>query len=170
LSKAESALTALREKLEDGVVDSIEFRGQLTAVIQIEAIVAACEFLKRRGYDFLIALTATDHWPAEPRFEVLYQLYSTQQNTLIGLSVRLNGDEPKVPSIEPVYANANWHEREVYDMFGIDFLGHSDLRRILMPHDWEGHPLRRDYPLGYEEVQFTFNFDEIDRRKKYAKD
>jgi NADH-quinone oxidoreductase subunit C len=69
-----------------------------------------------------------------------------------------------------VFKNANWHEREVYDMFGVQFEGHSDMRRILMPEDWEGHPLRKDYPLGYEEVQFTFNFDEIDRRKPYAKE
>lgn len=170
MSEVEAALAALRQELEERVVDSIEFRGQLTAVIQAEAIVEACEFLKAQGFNLLIALTATDYWPEEPRFEVLYQLYSLEQNSMIGLSVRLDGEEPKVPSIEPIYPNANWHEREVFDMFGIDFPGHSDLRRILMPYDWEGHPLRRDYPLGYEEVQFTFNYDEIDRRKKYAKD
>ncbi len=170
MSEVEATLAALRQELEERVVDSIEFRGQLTAVIQLEAIVEACEFLKKQDFNLLIALTATDHWPEEPRFEVLYQLYSTQQNSLIGLSVRLDGEEPKVPSVVPIYPNANWHEREVFDMFGIDFPGHPDLRRILMPYDWEGHPLRRDYPLGYEEVQFTFNFDDIDRRKKYAKD
>jgi NADH-quinone oxidoreductase subunit C len=170
LSEAETALAALRQELEERVVDSIEFRSQLTAVVLPEAIVEACEFLKGQGFNFLIALTATDHWPKEPRFEVSYQLYSMQEKSMIGLSVRLDGEEPKVLSIESVYPNANWHEREVFDMFGIVFAGHSDLRRILMPYDWEGHPLRRDYPLGYEEVQFTFNYDEIDKRKKYAKD
>jgi NADH-quinone oxidoreductase subunit C len=89
---------------------------------------------------------------------------------ILGLRVPLPGENPSVLSLESVYPNANWHEREVYDMFGISFEGHTDLRRILMPHDWEGHPLRKDYPLGYEEVQFSFNFDEIDRRKRYARE
>jgi len=170
LSEAENTLAALKQGLEERVLDSIEFRGQVTAVLSPEAIVEACQFLKPRGYDLLIGLTATDHWPDSPRFEILYQLFSTDLKSLIGLSVTLEGDKPEVQSIESVYPNANWHEREVFDMFGIDFSGHSDLRRILMPHDWEGHPLRRDYPLGYEEVQFTFNYDEIEKRKKYAKD
>ncbi|MDK1044150.1 MAG: NADH-quinone oxidoreductase subunit C [Anaerolineales bacterium] len=170
MSEAEATLSALKQELEQRVLDSIEFRDQLTAVLPPEAVVEACQFLKQRGYDLLIGLTASDHWPELPRFEMLYQLFSTEKNSLIGLSVRLEGEEPKVPSIESVYRNANWHEREVFDMFGIDFPGHSDLRRILMPMDWEGHPLRRDYPLGYEEVQFTFNFDEIEKRKKYAQE
>ncbi len=89
---------------------------------------------------------------------------------LIGLRVPLDGNAPQAPTITGVYANANWFEREIWDMFGIRFEGHPDLRRILMPYDWEGHPLRKDYPLGYEEVQFTFNFDEIDRRKPYARE
>ena len=170
MSEFEAVMDALREEFGDQVVDSIEFRGQLTAFVQPEAIVEACGFLKDRGFNLLIALTAADFWPEEPRFEIVYKFYSTELNELIGLSVRLDGEEPKVPSIDAVYPNANWHEREVFDMFGIDFSGSSDLRRILMPYDWEGHPLRRDYPLGYEEVQFTFNYDEIDKRKKYAKD
>lgn len=170
MSEAKTALDALQEVLEDKVLETVDFRGQSSAVLQPESIVQACELLKQYGYDLLIALTATDYWPDEPRFEVVYRFYSTELNTIVGLSVRLEGEDPALPSIESVYSNANWHEREVFDMFGIEFEGHSDLRRILMPFDWEGHPLRRDYPLGYEEVQFSFNFDEIDRRKKYAKD
>ena len=170
MSETEAALAALRDEFDERLVDSVEFRGQLTAFVQPESIVEACKFLKDRGFKLLIALTAADYWPDEPRFEIVYKFYSIEHDELIGLSVRLNGEEPEVPSIDAVYPNANWHEREVFDMFGIDFSGSSDLRRILMPYDWEGHPLRRDYPLGYEEVQFTFNYDEIDKRKKYAKD
>ena len=101
---------------------------------------------------------------------MVYRLYSTGNNVFLGLAVPVSGDTASLPSVESVYPNANWHEREVFDMFGIDFQGSHDMRRILMPTDWEGHPLRKDYPLGYEEVMFTFNFDEIDRRKPYAKE
>ena len=167
---SDDTLVALREALGDRILETVEFRDQHTAVLEPEAVVDACQVLRESDYDLLIALTAADHWPDEPRFEVAYRFYSVKKKTLVGLSIRLDGENPAVPTIESVYPNANWHEREVYDMFGIEFAGHSDLRRILMPQDWEGHPLRRDYPLGYEEVQFTFNFDEIERRKKYAKD
>ena len=85
----------------------------------------------------------------------------SSNNVRLRLRVPLNGNAPHLRHVEKVYPNANWYEREVWDLFGIRFEGHSDLRRIVMPHDWEGHPLRKDYPLGYEEVQFTFNFDEI---------
>jgi NADH-quinone oxidoreductase subunit C len=121
-------------------------------------------------FNFLSALTAVDYWPHEPRFAVAYQLYSVSNNCFLGLRVLLPGETPEISTLETVYPNANWHEREVYDLYGITFRDHSDLRRILMPYDWEGHPLRKDYPLGYEEVQFSFNFDEIDRRKNYAEE
>jgi NADH-quinone oxidoreductase subunit C len=111
-----------------------------------------------------------DYFPRSPRFALMYQLYSLQNAAFVGLRIWVDDRSLTVPSLESVYPNANWHEREVFDMFGISFEGHSDLRRILMPHDWEGHPLRKDYPLGYEEVQFSFNFDEINDRKHYAEE
>ena len=104
------------------------------------------------------------------RFHVVYRLYSVPKNVFIGLRVPLTGNAPHLPSIESVYPNANWHERELWDMFGIRFDNHSDMRRILMPADWSGHPLRKDYPLGYEEVQFTFNLRDIELRKPRPKD
>jgi NADH-quinone oxidoreductase subunit C len=81
----------------------------------------------------------------------------------------LQGNAPSVRTVETIYPGANWYEREVYDLFGVKFEGHSDLRRIVLPYEWEGHPLRKDYPLGYEEVQFTFNADEIRVRKPQPK-
>lgn len=166
-SKLASELTEL---LADSRIELQEFRGQLTLVVQPETVLAACQKLQEAGFNLLAALTAVDYWPKQPRFAVAYQLYSLEQNQFVGLKVLLVDDRAELPSVEPVYPNANWHEREVFDMFGIRFRGHSDLRRILMPYEWEGHPLRKDYPLGYEEVQFSFNFDEIERRKKYVKD
>jgi NADH-quinone oxidoreductase subunit C len=160
----------LTELLVDSLIELQEFRGQLTLVIQPETVLASCQKLLAAGFDLLAALTAVDYWPNQPRFAVAYQLYSLERNQFVGLKVLLADDRVDLPSVEPVYPNANWHEREVFDMFGIRFRGHSDLRRILMPYEWEGHPLRKDYPLGYEEVQFSFNFDEIQRRKKYVKD
>jgi len=152
--------------------ESIEFRGDVSLMVASDQIVEVCRALRDEfGFNVLSAETAVDYWPEqEPRFHMIYQLYSLPHNLRIGLRVPLNGNSPSLPTIETVYPNANWHEREIWDMFGIQFEGHSDLRRILMPYDWEGHPLRKDYPLGYEEVQFTFNYDEIDKRKPYAKE
>jgi NADH-quinone oxidoreductase subunit C len=101
---------------------------------------------------------------------MFYRFTSIANRLTLNVRVPVPALDAVVPTLEGVYHNANWREREVYDMFGIIFRSHSDLRRILMPHDWEGHPLRKDYPLGYEEPQFTFNFDEIDVRKPYAKE
>lgn len=149
-----------------------EFRNQISLILAPEQLIPACRALRDEfQFDMLAAETAVDYWPAqEPRFHVIYYLYSLPLNLRLGLRVPLNGNSPALPTLETVYPNANWHEREIFDMFGIRFEGHSDLRRILMPYDWEGHPLRKDYPLGYEEVQYSFNFDEIDLRKPYARE
>ncbi len=149
-----------------------EFRGEVHIFISAEQIVDALTFL-RDGHQFslLSALTAVDYWPQnDPRFHVIYQLTSLTKNLSVQLRVPVSGSRPKVPTASGVFAVADWREREVNDMFGIEFEGHPDPRRILMPEDWEGHPLRKDYPLGYEEPQFTFNFEEIDLRKPYAKE
>ena len=144
-----------------------EHRGQITVMLAADQLVGAVTLMRdAHAFDFLSSLTAVDYWPeTEPRFHVVYQLWSNQPKVRFTVRVPVNDDSPEVPTVEGVYLVANWHEREVYDMFGIRFRGHSDLRRILMPHDWVGHPLRKDYPLGYEEPQFTFNFDKIQVRK-----
>jgi NADH-quinone oxidoreductase subunit C len=149
-----------------------EFRDEVHLFVSPERIADALALL-RHEYDFelLSALTATDYFPQQtPRFHVIYQLTSLAQNLSVQVRVPVNGDNPQVPTATRVYAVANWREREVFDMFGIVFDGHPDPRRILMPEDTEGHPLRKDFPLGYEEPQFTFNFEEIDLRKPYAKE
>ncbi len=170
---SDRAVSILEAELGEQVSPLAEFRGEKVVQVNREGIVAACRQLKEHpelSFDFLASLTAVDDWPEEPRFAVDYRFYSTAKNHWTGLRVVASGEDAELPTIESVYPAANWHEREVYDMFGIVFTGHSDLRRILMPQDWEGHPLRKDYPLGYEEVQFTFNFDEIDRDKPYAEE
>ena len=149
-----------------------EFRDEVHLFVKPEQIVNVLTMLRGEfNFELLSALTASDYWPQEtPRFHVIYQLTSLAKNLSLQLRVPLNGNKPKVPTATRVYAMANWRERELLDMFGIEFEGHPDPRRILMPEGTEGHPLRKDYPLGYEEPQFTFNFDEIDLRKPYAKE
>ena len=167
----QGAIDALQSRLGEDLLAREDFRDQSCLELKPGALPAAARALRDEwDFDFLAGLTASDAWPAEPRFSLIYVLYSLGRNVFLRLRVRLPGTAPEVDSLEPVFPAANWHEREVFDMFGISFRGHSDLRRILMPYEWVGHPLRKDHPLGYEEVQFTFNFDEIDRRKPYARE
>lgn len=149
-----------------------EFRGDVNLTVSPDNLVETCRVLRDEfGFDMLTHVTAVDYWPElEPRFHSLYQILSVDHNLMLRLRVPLNGNSPHVPTIEKIYPNANWYEREIWDMFGITVDGHSDPRRILMPQEWVGHPLRKDYPLGYEEVRFTFNYDEVDRRKPLAKE
>ncbi len=173
MTVVEKAVAKLQRELGESVLGVEEFRGQTSVTLDPEAIVNACQMLRDDpdlDFNFLAALTAVDYWPSEPRFKIVYQLYSLANKEFIGLRAQLSNESPEISTIESIYPNANWHEREVFDMFGVTFKDHSDQRRIIMPYDWEGHPLRKDYPLGYEEVQFTFNFDEIDKRKPYAKE
>ena len=148
-----------------------EYRGDASLVVPAEKIVAACQRMQGLGFEMLSALTAVDYWPEEqPRFHVIYEFTSVSKKLRLEIRVPVPGINPTLPTVSHIYRNANWRERELWDMFGIKAEGHPDLRRILMPADWEGHPLRKDYPLGYEEPQFTFNYDEINLRKPYAKE
>lgn len=149
-----------------------EFRDEVHLFMKPEQIVDVLTLLRdEQGFELLSAYTAVDYYPSEtPRFHLIYQLTSLVKNLSVQVRVAVNGSSPKVPTVTGVYASANWREREIFDMFGIEFEGHPDPRRILMPEDHVGHPLRKDFPLGYEEPQFTFNFDEIDLRKPYVKE
>ena len=123
-------------------------RGELTLEIAAAKIASVCGFLKYdQGFVRLSSVTAVDRYPAEPRFEVVYHLHSIEKNQRVRLKCRVNGSGPAIESVTSVWRGANWYEREVFDLFGIRFLNHPDLRRILMPDDWEGYPLRKDYPV-----------------------
>ena len=147
------ALKKLREFSPESVEDARQFRGEVTIYIRRDRLITVCEFLRDDSglaFKYLSDLTAVDLYPDEPRFEVVYHLLSLENAQRLRLKVRTSGEDPRVDSLIPVYPSANAFEREVFDLFGIRFAGHPYLRRILMPEDWEGHPLRKDYPTeGY---------------------
>jgi len=149
----------LRSWNPKAVAEVIEFRGETTIVVPRELLRAAAERCREDAklqYNFLTDATCVDCFPAEPRFELNYHLVSIPRREKVRLRVRLGGSDPVVDSLVPVWPGANWLEREIFDLFGIRFSGHPDLRRILLPDDWEGHPLRRDYPVeGYRDVPNT---------------
>jgi len=135
------------------VADVKDDRDEVTVTVPRESIVDVCWVMKtKHGFDMLADLCGADRGPEEdPRFEVNYHLFSTKHHNRIRLKVLLSEDDPKVTTVTTVWKTANWHERETYDLFGVIFEGHPDLRRILLPSDFDGHALRKDYPLrGYE--------------------
>jgi NADH-quinone oxidoreductase subunit C len=167
--KIQAAITSLETRF-GGILS--EYKGEITITLKANRVVDASRYLKdEAGFEMLLDITAVDYCPrVEERFHLVYHFYSMTKKQIIVLRVPLDGNEPEIQTIEGVYPNANWYEREIWDLMGIRFSGHSDLRRILLPSDWEGHPLRKDSPLGYEEVQYTFNFDDINKKKSYPKD
>ena len=147
-----STVETVREKFPQAVVETSDFRGEQTIVLQANALVAVCSYLLNKlRYNFLSSVTAVDWSERLPRYDVVYHLLSLPNQCQLRLKVRVGarGEEhPSVPTVTGVWPAANWYEREVYDLFGITFAGHPDLRRILMPMDWSTHPLRKDYPLS----------------------
>jgi NADH-quinone oxidoreductase subunit C len=145
------AVALLQDKFPDDVVEVMEFRGETTVVVQPERIVEICTALKDghdTGFKYLSMIAGMDYHPASPRFGVVYNLYSHKHHNRITLKAFLADDRaPAIDSVAAVWSTAIWHEREAYDMMGIRFKGHPDLRRILLPGDWVGHPQRKDYPL-----------------------
>jgi NADH-quinone oxidoreductase subunit C len=121
-------------------------RGEITLVIAPSRIVPVCRFLKERGFVRLSSITAVDWYPAEPRFEVVYHLHDIEHNQRLRLKCRVHEGE-SLESVTSVWRGANWYEREVWDLFGIRFNNHPNLRRILLPEDWTDHPLRKDFPV-----------------------
>jgi NADH-quinone oxidoreductase subunit C len=153
---AEVAVARLRAWKAEAAAEVIAFRGDTTVVVPREYLRDLCEQARADGelqFNLLSDATCVDRFPIEPRFELNYQLVSIPHRRRITLRVRVPGSDPVVDSLVPVWPGANWLEREIFDLFGIRFTGHPDLRRILLPDDFEGHPLRRDFPVqGYRDV------------------
>jgi NADH-quinone oxidoreductase subunit C len=140
-----------------GVLDTVYFREQAAVLIVPGFVGTALAHLRAKGYTFLASVHGLDYFPEEPRFGVHYELLDMRRVDRITVKLRVPLDAPHVPSVTPEWPTANHQEREIYDMFGVIFDGHPDLRRILMPEDYEGHPQRRDFPIGGEPVLFTYN-------------
>jgi NADH-quinone oxidoreductase subunit C len=154
--KANVVVECLRAWNAAAVVEVISFRDETTIVVPRELLRAAAERCRANAklqFNLLTDATCVDRYPVEPRFELNYHLVSISRRDRVCLQVKVSGQDPVVDSLVPVWPGANWLEREIFDLFGIRFSGHPDLRRILLPEDWEGYPLRRDYPVeGFRDV------------------
>jgi NADH-quinone oxidoreductase subunit C len=150
------AVEVLRAWSANAIEEVIEFRGETTLVIPRKVLLqvaARCREDAKLQFNLLTDATCVDRFPLEPRFELQYHLVSIPKKNKLRLRVKLSGDDPVVDSLVPVWPGANWLEREIFDLMGIRFAGHPDLRRILLPDDWEGHPLRKDFPVeGYRDI------------------
>ncbi|MBI2845259.1 MAG: NADH-quinone oxidoreductase subunit C [Chloroflexi bacterium] len=156
------SIKRLREKFPEAVIRAEEFRGEITVWIRPSDIVGVARFLKNEpdlDYKHLSDLSGVDYlgMEREPRLVVNYHLYSLTHGHRLRLKVGAAGDPPTIPSVTSVWSTANWQELEVFDLYGVSFSDHPDLRRILMPEETIGHPLRKDFPQGKEDVSFTYN-------------
>ena len=157
----------VRDELgDDAVVGTVYYRDEATLEVAPPRVRDVLAFIKthpEEPFEFLSSLHGCDYLPDEPRLGVHYELLSMHRVERLRVKTRLGVDDPHLPSVVDLWAGANFQEREVYDMFGVVFEGHPDMRRILMPEDYEGYPQRRDFPIGGEPVIFTFNQDKRPR-------
>jgi NADH-quinone oxidoreductase subunit C len=155
----ELELTAheLKDIDSDSILDTEFQRGRATLVANPNSIITILTRLREKGYTFLASLHGVDYYPVEPRLGVLYELLDMERVERISVKARVHTDDPRIATVTGLFPGAEFPEREVYDMFGVVFDGHPDLRRILMPEDYEGYPQRRDFPVGGEPVLFTYN-------------
>jgi len=146
----------LRSWSANAIEEVVEYRGDTTIVVPrkvLRSVAEQCRDIEELKFNLLTDATCVDRYPLEPRFELNYQLISIPLKQKLRIRVKLSGNDPVVDSLFPVWKGANWLEREIFDLFGIQFTGHPDLRRILLPDDWEGHPLRKDFPVeGYRDI------------------
>jgi NADH-quinone oxidoreductase subunit C len=147
---ANPAIAAIQAALPAALLDAKFDRGELTLKIAHEHIRAIAALVQKAGYNFLEDVTCVDYYPGEPRFQVIYHIVSHSLKARVRLAAPIESIDLDIDSIVPVWPSADFYEREVFDLFGIRFGGHPNLRRIMMPDEWEGHPLRKDYPVeGY---------------------
>ncbi|MCA9872596.1 MAG: NADH-quinone oxidoreductase subunit C [Ardenticatenaceae bacterium] len=167
----EVIVSEIEKAFPEAIEEVSEFRGERTLYIRKADLKSVCQFLRDQQslqYNFLTDICADDMLPEFPRFAVNYQLYSIPRNHRIRLRVRVEDPEDGPETVGSIWAIGTWLEMEVWDLMGVRFKGNTSLRRLFLPEDWQGFPLRKDYPLGYEEVQFSFNFDEINAKKPHA--
>lgn len=169
----EKTIQKIQTHFPGAIQEKTEFRGECTLTIEPNQLLPICQLLRDDPdlqYNFLSDICADDFLPEYPRFAVNYHLRSISNKHLLRVRVLLEDPDEGPPTLSPLYPVATWLEMEVWDLMGIRFQGNNSLRRLFLPEDWVGHPLRKDYPLGYEEVQFSFNWQQIDAKKPYAKD
>ena len=147
----------LRDQDAESVLDTTYFRDRASLLVAPTAVPIVLRHLRGKGYTFLASVHGVDYFPEEPRLGVHYELLDMREVDRITVKLRVPTDAASVPSVTPDWPTANYQEREVFDMFGVIFDGHPDMRRILMPEDYEGHPQRRDFPVGGEPILFTHN-------------
>jgi NADH-quinone oxidoreductase subunit C len=147
----------LRDRNAESVLDTSFYRGRAELRVNPRHVVDVLSELREKGYTFLASLHGLDYYPEEPRLGVIYELLDMQEVDRISVSSRVPTDDARIATVTGLWPGAEFPEREVYDMFGVIFEGHPDMRRILMPEDFEGFPQRRDFPIGGEPVLFTYN-------------
>jgi NADH-quinone oxidoreductase subunit C len=150
-----TGLELLAAELGDASLQTVYFRERASIAIDPAQIRAVLQTLRGKGYGFLASVHGVDYYPHEPRLGVIYELLDMTNVDRVAVTLRVSSEAPSVESVVEDWPTANHQEREIYDMFGVVFEGHPDLRRILMPEDYEGHPQRRDFPIGGEPVIFT---------------
>ena len=161
----------IKERFPEEVLGVQEFRGQVSVTVKKGRILDIFRYLHDDPdlfLDYLVDVCGVDYLgKKETRFEVVYHLYSMKHRHALRVKAEVGDDNPSIDSVVPIWAGANWHEREAYDMYGIIFEGHPDLRRVLLPEDWEGYPLRKDYPLKGPEKEWPGFLEVLDKARRY---
>jgi NADH-quinone oxidoreductase subunit C len=173
MNRNQLVVDKVKAAFPEAVEEVVEYRGEQTLFVAKNLLKSVCRLLRddeELAYNFLTDVCADDLLPESPRFAVNYHLYSIPFSHQLRLRSRVEDPEDGPETMASIWPIATWLETEVWDLMGIRFKGNNSLRRLFLTEDWQGHPLRKDYPLGYEEVQFSFNWQEINDRKPYAKD